>query len=433
MSTKKKIVSNTLYQLLAKIISTLSTLVISILITRILGAKTWGEYSIVIAYLTFFYIFTEFGLNSVAARDFSVLKNVGINEFYNFFLVRFFHTLLIVIIGVVFLQFLNYPYHIKLAIYFSQIGVFFFSLSSAYNSLFQSKLLYKYLFFTTLGSSLLNLFLFFTLLNYFNRNIVYLFVPMIIADITRFVLALYFSHSILLSEKFVLSLQKMRHFFISALPLGIALLFNTLMTQIDKIMLSVMVDPIYVGYYSLSYKLFDVLLVLPTFFMNAAFTVFVQRYKQRNSYGRELSLSILCLTIVSVLITLISLLTGWFLIPLIWGADMRFATTSFNILITGTILFYISSPISWAFVVENKQKYLIYFYLSGFIVNFLLNMFFIRVYGYIGAAVTTIITEALILLLLEIYRKKVLKVRYDFDYRKIRYEVLSILNFVKLR
>ncbi|MBP7859987.1 hypothetical protein KA001_03455, partial [Patescibacteria group bacterium] len=61
MNYKKEIFTNTLYQLLAKFLSTFSTLFLSTLIIRLLGAYTWGEYSTVLAYVTFFYIFCEFG------------------------------------------------------------------------------------------------------------------------------------------------------------------------------------------------------------------------------------------------------------------------------------------------------------------------------------------------------------------------------------
>ncbi|PIR42971.1 hypothetical protein COV24_04935 [candidate division WWE3 bacterium CG10_big_fil_rev_8_21_14_0_10_32_10] len=428
MTIKAKILTNTLYQLLAKFVSTAGTLLITIIITRILGAVTWGEYSIVISYTTFFYIFTEFGLNSIAARDFSSKKRVGRSDFYNFLFVRGIHTLIIITLGMVVLGFMHYPTYINKAIYLSQISVLFFSLSSGYNALFQSKLLYKYLFIITCVFSIINLFLFLFVVNFIKINLIYLFIPTVLSDLIRFIFATVIANKVLEKDKIILTFHRMKYFFFMAIPLGVALIFNTLMTQIDRLMLSVMSQPVFVGYYSLSYKLFDVLLVLPTFFMNAAFTIFVKKHASNQGYNKELTLSMYALGLISFFITIVALTSGWFFIPLIWGQAMKPAVSSFNILISGSILFFLSSPLSWIFVVENKIKYLVYFYTAGFIMNFVLNIFAIKMYGYNGAAVTTIITELFVLIILEIYRRKKLNVKYTSYNPK---ELFNLINLNK--
>lgn len=125
MSSKRSIATNTLYQLLAKIISTTSTLVTSILVTRILGVAFWGDYSVVVVYITFYYLFTEFGLNGIAARDFAEKTKINISDFFNFLIVRAINTLLVVFISLFVLRFLNYDDSIKHAIVYAHLGLVF--------------------------------------------------------------------------------------------------------------------------------------------------------------------------------------------------------------------------------------------------------------------------------------------------------------------
>jgi O-antigen/teichoic acid export membrane protein len=356
-------------------------------------------------------MFTEFGLNSIAAREFSSKNKISKSEFYSFFVLRFLVVLIVIFISLVLLSFLNYSQIINRAIVFSQISLLFFSLSSSFNAVFQSKLKYKYQFYATFFYAITNLAFFLYVLKFYSGNIVLLFIPIAVAEIVKFFASSYFVIGLLSKEsKFLFSSLYAKKILILALPLALALVFNTLMSQVDKIMLSVLVDAVLVGYYALAYKLFDVLIVLPTFFMNAAFPVFVKRYKQNNNYSKEYSQSIYFLAVAALVITSISIFCAPIFIPLIWGSTMSPSVGVFIFLILGSFLFYLSSPLSWSYVVENKQNYLVYFYACGFAFNVVLNYMFIPKFGIIGAAFTTVLTEAFILLLLELFRHKVLKV-----------------------
>lgn len=406
------IITNTLYQLAAKLVSTFSALLLSVAITRLMGANTWGEYSIVMSYVTFFYVFTEFGLNGIAARNFSKVTKIGSRDFIGFFMARLLMTLAVLLLGVLTLRFFQYPAHLKQAIYFSQIGVLFFSLGSSFNSVFQAKHSYRYLFYITALGSLINLAVLSLIVLSKTNNVIWLILPMVVSDSVKFFLAFWFSKKIIKFLEFKVHWGVVKYYFLTALPLGIALIFNTLMIQIDRLMLSVMVPAVDLGYYSLSYKLFDISLVLPTFFMNAAFPILVLKYKRNKNYDLDFTYAYYFLFFSSIVITVLGLSAGWYFIPAIWGNAMVPSIISFNILISSLVLFYASSPISWCYVIEDKMRLLVYFYFIGFILNLLSNFIAIKYYGYVGAAFTTLITELVVLILLDTYRKKVLKVAF---------------------
>ena len=418
------IFTNTLYQLLAKLVSTITTLFLTVVITRFLGAKTWGDFSAVLAFIGFYYVLSEFGLNSIATKQFTEASKITKKSFLNFFFLRGAFTVFLLLVGIIILKLLKYPPYLEKAILFVMLQVFIYSLSSTFNSIYQSKHLYKYLFFSTFLYSLVNLITFILLVFVFKIYVLWvLFVPVLLAEISRFTFNFLVSKKFLSSPSFSLDINLVKKYAFLAFPLGIALVFNTLMTQIDRLMLSKMVDTLFLGYYSLAYKLFEVLLVLPTFFMNSMFPLLVQSFKNKNSllYNLYFSKSVFLLFVSSFILILFGTVLAPFLIPLIWGKEMLPAVSAFIILIVGSPLFYISSPISWLFVVENKTKVLTYLYLFAFLFNFLTNLYAIPRYNYLGATYTTLLTEALVLIVLEFYRRKYLKASYTkFDLKSLK-------------
>ncbi len=412
--------TNTLYQLLSKLVSTLSTVTITVLITRFLGSQTWGDYSAVLAFIGFYFVLSEFGLNSIATKKFSEKGLITQVDFYSFIFLRFLFTLFLLFIGFFILQILKYPRYIYIAIIFSMLQVFIYSLSSSFNSIYQSRYLYKYLFYSTFIYSLINLSLFLYII--FSKNLnnsIYdrlwiLFVPLLVAEFVRLLFGFFVTKKFISKSSKVLNLKLLKKYMLMSLPLGFALLFNTLMTQIDRLMLSKMVDTIYLGYYSLAYKLFEVLLVLPTFFMNSVFPSLVNSYNNHlnNTYNLLFSKSFYFLGFLSIIVSFFGLIFSPIFIPLIWGRTMAPAVYAFIILILGAPLFYLSSPLSWLYVVENRTKFLLYLYLFAFLLNFCLNLVIIPKYNYLGAAYTTLFTELFVLLALELFRRKYLKVKY---------------------
>ena len=85
---------------------------------------------------------------------------------------------------------------------------------------------------------------------------------------------------------------------------------------------------------------------------------------------------------------------------MIWGVEMIQSVVAFNILMSGLIFFFISSPLSWVLLVEGKHRVLPYIYGFGFTFNALLNLIVIPKFDYVGAGVVTVITEAVVVLLL---------------------------------
>src|SRR5207244_1517417 len=67
------------------------------------------------------------------------------------------------------------------------------------------------------------------------------------------------------------------HLLLPSLPLGITLLFNLVYFRADSIILTLTRPTAEVGIYGLAYKVFEIVLVFPTFFMNAVYPLLLEK------------------------------------------------------------------------------------------------------------------------------------------------------------
>ena len=120
----------------------------------------------------------------------------------------------------------------------------------------------------------------------------------------------------------------------------------------------------------------------------------------RYYFDKSVKASLKTLTFIALILTAVALLTSKFLIIAIWGTEMQKAFVPFNILMAGSLFFFLSSPLSWVLVVRNKQKYLPAVYGIALIFNVVFNIIFIPRYNYLASAAIIVLTEFLVLVAL---------------------------------
>ena len=159
-----------------------------------------------------------------------------------------------------------------------------------------------------------------------------------------------------------------------------------------------------VGIYNAGYKFFEFVLIIPTFFMNVMFPLLVSSYASSYTlFIKRFKSSFIVLVLGSIIGSIIGIIMAPFLIGLLGGANAEIIKDSvviLRILLITTPLFFVSSLFMWAVLVFGGQKHLIKVYATAFSVNLVLNLIVIPIYGYFGAAVTTGISECVIVILL---------------------------------
>lgn len=409
-SIAKKVFSNTIYQVIGKVVSGGSALFVTALITRNLGIELYGEYSIIFTYVFLFFVIADFGVNAIIIKEFAVDKELAKNRFVSVLTLRIAIGLSLIFIASIGLVFAPYTYHVKQAILLTLPIILLQSVSSAASIIYQSYLRYKQQMIATIVGSSVTIFFVWFLISTGRANIFDLAFVSVISAAFVVIVSLFFIREYINWGNKKIDPKYWGFVIKDAIPLGISLFFNTMMIHVDRLILSFVSSSASVGIYSLAYKIFDVFLVIVTFFMNAMYPILLKtKSESREKYIKLIKYSVAFMSFIALMITIVSTSTSGFFIPRIWGAEMFSSTIPFNILISGSVLFYITSPLSWVLVIEGHQKYLPKVYGFGLLLNAILNIIFISKYDYTAAAWTTLITEFVVLIFLAIKIKLVLK------------------------
>jgi O-antigen/teichoic acid export membrane protein len=191
-------------------------------------------------------------------------------------------------------------------------------------------------------------------------------------------------------------------------PIGLTFIFSQVHFRADAILLSRLSLP-NLGYdnvetvaiYGLAYKIFEVCLVIPTFFMNAAYPLFLSKLAiSRAVFIKFFYKTVLILTLSGFVITLLGYYFAPFVISLLGGESFTDSIQVLRVLFVGIIIFFISAPFSWFIVNLGKQKVLPFIYLTAAIFNIGANVYFIPRYSFIASAYLTWLSELIIFSLL---------------------------------
>jgi len=202
-------------------------------------------------------------------------------------------------------------------------------------------------------------------------------------------------------------------------PLGLMFIFSQINFKADSILLSVLKLPDLglnniqaVGVYGLSYKIFEVMLVVPTFIMNATYPILLDSYNLNLKKFKESFLKTIYVMLgLGVGISVI----GYFgvkylitpeLIEKVFTADFDISKQVLMILLTGIFIFFVTQPLSWFLVIRDKQKILPFVYGISALFNVSLNYYLIPKYSFIASSYLTWLSELVTLILLSFFTLK---------------------------
>ncbi len=401
----KKVFLNTAAQLIGKTITASTTLLLTIIIGKSLGPAGYGDFTKIFTFVGYFYIFSDFGLNAAYIRLSQYQKgSTLINVLFG---LRLSLALALAIIAIGISQILPYDTVagtgfsplVKIGIAIASITIITQALLTSVNAYFQRNLRYDlsalaavFGTFATLGATIFA-FLYSPALNMYVGSYV-------TGGLIVVCFALYFTKRYL---KFIiwpkLSVKSSRALLGLSWPVGVALIFNLIYFRMDIFILSYTRPPAEVGIYGLAYQFFEASLAVPIFFANSLFPMLTTLYaKDKKEYRVQTKRWGFLLTGISALATF-GLITISFIIPFIFE-KFKGSQTALIILALGMPFFYITALLWHMTIVTNRQKLLIPVYFTGGIANVLLNLAFIPKYGYLAAAISTVVSEALITLLL---------------------------------
>lgn len=389
-----KVSSQTMWQIISKVATSLSTFIILGFISRTFGQAGTGTFTLALTYLGFFYLFTDLGLNAYFLPRLVNFKDEA-NSLFNARLILSLGLILLANLITFFLPFADNNF--RLLVLLGSATITSNSFLSSFNLIFQNNLKYEHsmaavslgAFFNTIVVAFLCL---------IHAPLPYLVLGTLSATIINAIVAFslvssYYKFSFNFSQfGFILATFK------NAWPMMVTLGLNTVYFRVDTFILSANYPMSVVGTYNLAYQIFQSLLVIPTFIMNSFYPILISD-KQTNIavFTKKVFFAALLLFSISI----VALILVWIFAPvavsLITGSDFGGSAMALRILSIGFPAFFVTSLLMMVMIIFGKYKELAIVYGIGLLVNVLLNLVWIPQFSFIAASWVTVVCEYLIL------------------------------------
>jgi O-antigen/teichoic acid export membrane protein len=149
-----------------------------------------------------------------------------------------------------------------------------------------------------------------------------------------------------------------------------------------------------VGIYGAAYKIIDILIALPAIFVGLVVPILSRYYTEnREKFNEVFRQSFNVLFLVSVPIAIGTQFVASWIIVLVGGPKFADSAPVLQILIIAVLGMFISTLATNTIVVINKQRSIIWTSLYAALSSIILNFILIPPLTYIGASMTTVITE----------------------------------------
>ncbi|MGZ7136259.1 MAG: flippase [Methanobacterium sp.] len=218
-----------------------------------------------------------------------------------------------------------------------------------------------------------------------------------------------------------------------AWPFAITGISFNIYTWIDSLLLSIFVGAEVVGLYNASYRLMLIFLVIPSIFSTAIFPVMSRHYySSRESMKVTFEKMLKIFIIIGVPLAIGTTLTADKIILLIYGSAFLGSVIALQILIWSTALMFARVPYGNILSASNRQLTVTKIFIIGVIFNILLNLVVIPIFSYVGAAIVTVLTDALVLILFIITLRAKLSFSRRFKISLIKITMAGIIMGISL-
>lgn len=171
-------------------------------------------------------------------------------------------------------------------------------------------------------------------------------------------------------------------------------LMVTIFAQTDKIMLTLMLDEATTGYYSAATACAGMAsFVFGAIIDSARPAIFESKNESRESFERNVAGLYSVVTYLSLAQSLVMTFFAQIIVMLLYGADYGPAVPALQLVVWYTTFSYFGAVRNIWILAERQQKYLWIINLSGALMNVVLNAFLIPVWGLMGAAFASLVTQ----------------------------------------
>lgn len=389
----------------SRLVTAIIGLIIIGFLTRHLGLAGYGSYETVLSYLFIFTVLADFGFHIIHVREIS--RYPGKERFIsgNIFTLRLASLCLVVILAFAVGLFLPYSGEIKKGILVASIFVIFSSLSQILAGIFQK---YNTFYFVSF-SDILTRFIQLGLVVYaINKNFTLLAFIWILSLTAIIQFAIIFS----LSRRFIkfsfgLDIPYAKKIIKASLPVAMSILFTAIYIRTDALMLSLMKPQADVGIYRLAAKILETIVFFPALLVELTMPSFSALAKTSSLFNSIFKKTFNILFLMAIPAVLILFFLAEPIVLILGGKEFISSAAPLRIMALVVGMVFLNNLGGKALIALDLQRVGMWIYFSGAVLNIVSNLIVIPRYSYIGASLTTLMTEIIVtvMMFLIIYKK----------------------------
>lgn len=394
-SATRKIALNTAVQIIGKILITLVAGASVVILTRYLGPVGYGKFNLALVYLQIFGILADVGLFTIVVREISKDPKQTSKLVGNAMTLRLLLSVavLVVAFGTSFL--LPYTPDVRWAILIAAGSILFGLLNSSMVTVFQARLRMDY---SVIADSVGRLVSFAAVVVVAGLNLgFYAVVTTAVIGALATLLVTYAFARRMTKIRFLTDKKVWKKLFISSIPLGIALALNQIYFRADTFLLSLFRSYQEVGLYALAFKILEIVLTFPGFFMNSVFPLLSKYIAEKD---KRVKTTIQKSADFFLILGLPVMVGGYFVAPqlirLAGGPQFAAAALPLQILLAAAVVSFLNGLFGYALIAKDRQKNALWLNVMGLVFNVVVNLIVIPPFGMVAAAITTLVSEILV-------------------------------------
>jgi O-antigen/teichoic acid export membrane protein len=367
---------------------------------RYLGDSGFGKFSLASTLMFFIFLLNDLGINTYVTREVARNRDLSEKYFSNSLVIKMSLIAVNYALLLIFLRFANYSHDTNVAIIiFAGYGIAtsVFQLSIGIYEAFE-KMEYEAI---ILGVEkvLVTGIGFWVLLNGYGLVAfcnVFLGCGIFSIILSVFILFKFFHFK---KSIYKANLSTIKDIVKNSLPFGISLFIATIYNNVGVLILSLMKSPEVVAWFSASFKFIAITNIIPTILVTTTYPVFSRELNSNRE--RVIDIHTRCikyLTFIAVPMIVGTIMLSKQIVLLVFGDQFSNSIITLQILVWAAAFVMYSLFFTGILKAANLQKLMVKIQLIGLGINMVLNIILIYYYSYIGAAITTVITEAFIII-----------------------------------
>ncbi len=389
---KNRFIKNTGWIVGGKIFQMAISLLISTLTARYLGPDNFGLINYTNAYIAFFNSICLLGLNGIIIKEMVSNRNDEGEIIGTAITMRLFVSIFSMITLFFFFKELNPndPLIVKIAM-LQSISLIFSSFD-VINFWYQSKLQSKI---STIIQSIayVAMSIYRVIILFLQKDVTW-FAFSVSLDSIVIAILLLISYNKNKDKNFSFSFYWVKKLIKQSWPFILSEIMITIYGQMDKIMIGDMMDKTSVGLYSVAITVTGLWSFIPVAFIDSARPLIMEakNYSQ-DVYTRRLKQLYAFIIWISFIYAFIMSLMSKYVLLILYGKQFLGAQNALIITVWYCAFSYLGAAKNIWIICEGKMKYETLFTLIGAVSNVVLNFILIPIYGIIGAAIATLITQ----------------------------------------